>query len=191
MMGLIHHVIIEPLWSCHLIHLPVALTFLIPLNKSHPHFAVENNHPLVPIVTISYHITYKSRHSYHLPIPKHPQFRAAEIQKCILGVVAFFVRGYQVKTCVRFFLIIVVAARQTALWWCFVFHASFHLHLNFFRLLLPPPPPHAIKFIAEFTTLGMLFVFGIIRIIARCRLFFFTSLSSQPLFPQSSPPDTR
>lgn len=101
MVVLMHHVIIEPLWCCHLLYRLSLSSYSAPSScpmlqlNSIPHFAVENNHPPVPIVTIPYHIIYKSRHSYHLPIPKHPQFRAAEIQNRILGALLFFCREKQ------------------------------------------------------------------------------------------------
>lgn len=139
------HVIIEPLWCSHPLHLSLysapSSCLMLQLN-SIQHFAVENNHPLVPIVTIPYHIIYKSRHSYHLPIPKHPQF-SRNTESYSRGA-AFYFLPWEATTCVRFFssssrIVVVVAAAawQNSSVMMFRFPSLTLLHhLNFLRLLL-------------------------------------------------------
>lgn len=99
-------------------------------SKITTHFGSHSNH-FVP-----HHIQKPSLTPRPSQSQKHPQFRAAEIQKCILGV-AFFVRDAATSSeSVR--TVFSPSSHDTALWWCFAFHPSLRYHLNFLRLLLNP-----------------------------------------------------
>lgn len=154
------------------------------------------NHPLsVPIVTIPYHITYKSRfvpHTTHRNLhnpKKHPQFRAAEIQKCILRcenesemcgdikrkrVYGFFPHhrrrrsshdAHQLCDDVSLFPSIPHPARHLNFLRPFTLPPRFSLSISRSLFHLTPMPA---LWSRRTATLEMLFVYGIIRIIARC-----------------------
>lgn len=175
-------------------------------SKITTHFGSHSNH------SIPHHIQKPSPHTTPEIPKKHPQFRAAEIQKCILRGCSDDerdVRRYR-EACIPGWFFFRRRTSHPALWWCFAFSISpAHHHLNFLRPPLFSFPPHATRIrTGELATLlrccfschpsKMLFVYGIIRIIARCRLFFFNifpltlhlcrSLSLAPSLYHSLPP---
>ena len=107
-------------------------------SKITTHFGSHSNH------SIPYHITYKSRHSYHFPIPKkHFPIQSSRNPEMYSRGWLFLCEIRQ-----RFFSSSSSSSHDTALWWCFVFHPSLRSHLNFLRLLFslsiqtPNPTTH-------------------------------------------------
>lgn len=111
MMVLMHHVIIEPLWSCHLLHLslplfhPSRLTLSASWTPKNLHnFAVENNHPLW-FPWQPFHTT-----SHTKAVASHTTFQSSPIQSSRNP--EMYSRGslfcarmwrYRVEACVRVF----------------------------------------------------------------------------------------